>query len=200
MPRPDLEVAQIFCHHGPDYRKNQCLSPGQHKAMRDIERCRTARLGGHVDVCSQGCGYLAISYNSCRNRHCPKCQTLAKERWLAARRAELLPVPYYHLVFTLPHELNALAQGNPRRLYAMLFAAASEPLVDFGLGIIAARIEKGTGHRHEHGVLAPVRTYESPIDRRFEEAGFESIATVTLLLKETLVRVAEPALVPAGVR
>ena len=71
-------------------------------------------------------------YHSCRNRHCPKCQTRAKERWLAARRAELLPVPYCHLVFTLPHEVNALAQGNPRALYAMLFAAASETLIEFG--------------------------------------------------------------------
>lgn len=104
-------------------------------------------------------------------------------------------------------QLDALVQVGVAKEdqphYVKLIArpgANVEPLVDFGLGIIAARIEKGTGHRHEHGVLAPVRTYESPIDRRFEEAGFESIATVTLLLKETLVRVAEPALVPAGVR
>ena len=83
MTRPALEVAQIFCRHGPEYRQNHGLTPAQHQAMRDIERCRTTRLGGHLDVCSQGCGYLAISYNSCRNRHCPKCQSLTQAKWLA---------------------------------------------------------------------------------------------------------------------
>ena len=85
MTRPALEVAQIFRHHGPEYRKNHGLTPAQHQAMRAIERCRTARLGGHLDTCSRGCGYLAISYNSCRNRHCPKCQSLKQAKWLAAR-------------------------------------------------------------------------------------------------------------------
>lgn len=99
--------------------------------MRAIEACRTERLGGHVERCD-ACGMLRYRYHSCRNRHCPKCQTLAKERWLAARRAELLPVPYFHLVFTLPHELNALAQGNPALIYSLLFEAVSATLIEFG--------------------------------------------------------------------
>ncbi|HEY9073633.1 MAG TPA: IS91 family transposase [Desulfobaccales bacterium] len=131
MPRPALEVAQIFRHYGPDYRKNQRLSPGQHKAMRDIERCRTARLGGHVDVCSQGCGYLAISYNSCRNRHCPKCQSLQQAKWLAERLERLLPTHYFHLVVTLPHELNPLVLYNPELVFNLLFASVSGALLQF---------------------------------------------------------------------
>jgi hypothetical protein len=131
MARPALEVAQIFCHHGPDYRKNQRLSPEQHKAMRDIEHCRTARLGGHLDSCSHGCGYLAISYNSCRNRHCPKCQSLKQAKWLAERLERLLPTHYFHLVVTLPHELNPLALYNPELVFNLLFEAASRALLQF---------------------------------------------------------------------
>ena len=99
--------------------------------MRAIEACRTVALGGHVERC-EACGALGYHYHSCRNRHCPKCQTLAKERWLAARRAELLPVPYFHLVFTLPHELNALAQANPRAIYRLLFQSVADTLIEFG--------------------------------------------------------------------
>ena len=131
MTRPALEVAQIFRHHGPEYRKNHGLSPAQHRAMRDIERCRTARLGGHVDVCSHSCGYLAISYNSCRNRHCPKCQSLKQAQWLAARLERLLPVPYFHLVVTLPHELKPLARFNPEPVFHLLFESASRALRQF---------------------------------------------------------------------
>jgi hypothetical protein len=131
MPRPALEVAQIFRHHGPDYRKNHRLTPEQHQAMRDIERCRTARLGGHVDSCSHGCGYLAISYNSCRNRHCPKCQSLKQAKWLAERLERLLPVHYFHLVVTLPHELNPLARFNPELVFNLLFESASRALLQF---------------------------------------------------------------------
>ncbi|MCJ7819537.1 MAG: IS91 family transposase, partial [Syntrophales bacterium] len=131
MTRPALEVAQIFRHHGPDYRENQRLSPVQHKTMRAIERCRTARLGGHVDLCSQGCGYLAISYNSCRNRHCPKCQSLKQAKWLAERLERLLPTNYFHLVVTLPHELNPLALYNPELVYNLLFESVSRALQQF---------------------------------------------------------------------
>ena len=99
--------------------------------MRAIEACRTEALGGHIERC-EACGRLRYHDHSCRNRHCPTCQTLAKERWLESRRAELLPVPYFHLVFTLPHELNALAQGNPRAIYALLFASVSATLIEFG--------------------------------------------------------------------
>ena len=128
---PKLELADIVRAHGAAFSAAHRLCAVQHRALRAIERCRTAALGGELRQCD-ACGTQRYVYHSCRNRHCPKCQTLAKERWLAARRAELLPVPYFHLVFTLPHELNALAQGNPRALYAMLFAAASETLVEFG--------------------------------------------------------------------
>lgn len=131
MPRPALEVAQIFRHHGPDYRENHRLSPEQHKAMRNIERCRTAHLGGHVDFCSHGCGYLAISYNSCRNRHCPKCQSLQQAKWLEARLERLLPTRYFHLVVTLPHELNPLVRLNPELVFNLLFEAASRALLQF---------------------------------------------------------------------
>jgi hypothetical protein len=106
------------------------LSRAQRRAMRAIETCRTAALGGHRETCDT-CGAERLAYNSCRNRHCPKCQTLAKERWLAARRAELLPVEYFHVVFTLPHALNALAQGNPRVLYALLFRTVAATLTTF---------------------------------------------------------------------
>jgi len=126
-----VELADIVRAHGAAFRAAHRLCAVQHRALRAIEQCRTAALGGELRQCD-ACGTKRYVYHSCRNRHCPKCQTRAKERWLAARRAELLPVPYYHLVFTLPHELNALAQGNPREIYTMLFAAASETLVEFG--------------------------------------------------------------------
>jgi len=99
--------------------------------MRAIETCRTAELGGQLEQCER-CGAQVLRFHSCRNRHCPKCQTLAKERWVQARCAELLPVPYFHLVFTLPHALNPLAQGNPQTVYRLLFQAAAETLQAFG--------------------------------------------------------------------
>jgi len=126
-----VEVADIFRAHGPAYRHTHALARAPRRAMQAIETCRTAALGGHRETCDT-CGADRIAYNSCRNRHCPKCQTLAKERWLAARRAELLPVQYFHVVFTLPHALNALAQGNPRVLYTLLFHAVAATLTTFG--------------------------------------------------------------------
>ncbi len=129
MSRPALEVAQIFRRHGPEYRKNHRLSRPQRQAMRDIEQCRTASLGGHLDACSQGCGYSAISYNSCRNRHCPKCQSLKQAKWLAERRERLLPTRYFHLVVTLPHELQPLTRDNPELVYNLLFESASRALL-----------------------------------------------------------------------
>ena len=143
MPRPDLEVSQIFRHHGPDYRENHRLNPEQHKAMGDIERCRTAHLGGHVDVCSHGCGYFAISYNSCRNRHCPKCQSLQQARWLAARLERLLPTRYFHLVVTLPHELNPVARFNQKLVFNLLFEAASRALLQFARDYERLRAQVG---------------------------------------------------------
>jgi hypothetical protein len=130
-PRPAVEVADIFRAHGAAYRQAHVLARAQRRAMQAIETCRTAALGGHRQTCDT-CGAERLAYNSCRNRHCPKCQTLAKERWIEARRADLLPVEYFHVVFTLPHALNALAQGNPRVLYPLLFHAVAATLTTFG--------------------------------------------------------------------
>lgn len=124
------EVADIFRQYGEQYRLSNYLSSEQTKAMRHIEMCRTAALGGHVDVCDL-CGFEKISYNSCRNRHCPKCQTLAKEQWLNDRKAELLPCQYFHNVFTLPHELNPLILSNKKIMLGILFAAVKETLQVF---------------------------------------------------------------------
>jgi len=129
--RPAVEVADIFRAHGAAYRDTHPLSRAQRRAMQAIETCRTAALGGHRETCDT-CGAERLAYNSCRNRHCPKCQTLAKERWLTARQAELLPVEYFHVVFTLPHALNPLAQGNPRVIYTLLFRAVAATLTTFG--------------------------------------------------------------------
>jgi putative transposase/transposase-like zinc-binding protein len=125
--RPPLEVADIFRQHGSDFRLTHPLSPEQRRVMRAIEVCRTSVLGGHVDQCD-ACSYQRVSYNSCRNRHCPKCQSLAKARWLEARMADLLPVEYFHVVFTLPEQLASLALQNKRVVYNILFATAAETL------------------------------------------------------------------------
>ena len=109
--KPTLEVGDIFRKYGVEYRQSHAMSLPQLKAMSAISHCRTGALGGHKDQCDH-CGHIHISYNSCRNRHCPKCQSLAKERWLEARKAELLPVPYFHVVCTLPEELNPMVRGN----------------------------------------------------------------------------------------
>ena len=126
-----FELADIVRAHGAAFSASHHLCSLQHRALRAIEYCRTAALGGELRQCD-ACGTQRYVYHSCRNRHCPKCQTRAKERWLDARRAELLPVPYYHLVFTLPHELNTLGQYRPGDIYSMLFGAASETLLEFG--------------------------------------------------------------------
>jgi len=163
--RVKVELASVFARHGAAYQATHRLVPVQVRAIAAIQACRTAALGGHIEQCD-ACGRLRYHYHSCRNRHCPKCQTLAKERWLAARRAELLPVPYFHLVFTLPHELNALAQGNPRALYGLLFQSVSDSLTEFGEnprwlgGAIAATLVLHTWgqnlgqHLHIHALIA----------------------------------------------
>ena len=126
-----LELADIVRASGADYRRTHRLSRVQHRALDAIAACRTAALGGHRAVCA-ACGAERITYNSCRNRHCPKCQRVATERWLAARRAEVLPIPYFHVVFTLPHALNPLAQSHPRLIYRLLFESAASTLLRFG--------------------------------------------------------------------
>lgn len=132
MNRPPFEVADIIRAIGKGFiEKNQSWLTGLHrKVLSAIDRCRTAALGGHRDRCSR-CGYqTAISYNSCRNRHCPKCQTNARDKWLAARQGELLAVPYVHVVFTLPHELAPLALHNKKIVYALLFRASAATLLE----------------------------------------------------------------------
>ena len=126
-----VEVADIFRTHGAAYQQQHRLSGGQRRVMQDIIACRTAALGGQLAQCDH-CGAEVPRYHSCQNRHCPKCQTLAKVRWVDARLRDLLPIPYFHCVFTLPHTLNPLAQGNPRLLYGLLFQAAAATLQTFG--------------------------------------------------------------------
>jgi Putative transposase/Transposase zinc-binding domain len=132
MPRPTLEVADIFRGHGPAWRaaNRGHVSLGQLKVMSAIERCRTAALGGHVLRCeNDACGYTAIAYNSCRNRHCPKCQGAAAREWMAARATELLPVPYFHVVFTLPAAIGDIAYQNKAVIYDRLFRASAETML-----------------------------------------------------------------------
>ncbi|MFI5327901.1 MAG: IS91 family transposase, partial [Candidatus Rokuibacteriota bacterium] len=117
--------------HGEAYRLAHVLAPAERKAFDAILACRTARLGGHLDVCD-ACGHAAPSYNSCRNRHCPKCQSLRQARWIEARKERLLPVHYFHVVFTMPAQLRGLARRNPVALYDLLFAAASRTLLALG--------------------------------------------------------------------
>lgn len=126
-----IEVQDIFRAHGEEYRSKHKLPYQTLKVMTAIEACRTAELGGHIDECDE-CGHIRISYNSCRNRHCPKCQTLAKERWLEDRKEDLLPVGYFHVVFTIPEELNYLALTNQKVIYPILFKAVAETLLELG--------------------------------------------------------------------
>lgn len=154
VPTSNLEVAHIFRLYGEEYRQGHRLSRTQLRVMRAIETCRTAALGGHVDECDE-CGAQSISYNSCRNRHCPKCQGLDRQKWLEQRRGELLPVPYFHIVFTVPEELNALALTNPKWFYDLLFESASKTLLE-----IAAE-PKHLGA--QIGVLAVLHTWSQTL-------------------------------------
>jgi hypothetical protein len=164
--RPALEVADIFREHGPTWREAQRghLSLGQLKVMSAITQCRTAALGGHVLRCD-GCGTDQVSYNSCRNRHCPKCQSTAAQRWLDARQADLLPVEYYHVVFTLPAPIADIAYTNKAAIYGLLFDVAAEVLQTIAADPrhLGARIGATlvlhtwgsalTHHPHVHGIV-----------------------------------------------
>ncbi len=164
--RPVLEVADVFRVQGPSYRLAQAghLSLGQLKVMSAIEACRTAELGGHVERC-EDCAHVQVAYNSCRNRHCPRCQGAAAKRWLEAREAELLPVAYYHVVFTLPAEIADIAFHNKAVVYDILFKAASETLLTIAadpkhlgarIGVTAVLHSWGsalTHHPHVHCIV-----------------------------------------------
>jgi putative transposase/transposase-like zinc-binding protein len=161
-----LEVADIFRIHGPAWRQAQRthLSAAQLKVMSAIERCRSAALGGHVLRC-EGCGSDQVAYNSCRNRHCPKCQSAAARGWLQARQSDLLPVEYYHVVFTLPAPIGAIAYQNKAPIYGLLFDVAAETLLTIGadskhlgarLGATLVLHTWGsalTHHPHVHGIV-----------------------------------------------
>ena len=164
--RPDLEVADIFRSAGPAYRVAHTghLSLAQLKVMTAIEHCRTPALGGHVEACTD-CGHWRVAYNSCRNRHCPKCQGAAARTWLAEREADLLPVGYFHVVFTLPAEIAAIAFHNKAVVYDLLFKAASETMLTIAadpkhlgarIGITAVLHTWGsalTHHPHVHMIV-----------------------------------------------
>jgi rubrerythrin len=166
MGRPALEVADIFRAHGSAWRQTQQghLSLGQLKVMSAIEQCRSAALGGHVLRCD-ACEHVQIAYNSCRNRHCPKCQARAARRWLEARQADLLPVEYYHVVFTLPAPIAAIAYSNKAVIYALLFAVAAETLrtiaadpkhlgAEVGVTLVLHTWGSAlTHHPHVHGIV-----------------------------------------------
>src|SRR6266545_7521193 len=166
MSRPALEVADIFRDHGAAWRKANAghVSLDQLKVMSAIARCRTAALGGHVERCDD-CSYTTIAYNSCRNRHCPKCQGAAARQWLAARQADLLPVEYYHVVFTLPAPIADIAYQNKAVVYGLLFDVAAETLLTIAADPkhLGARIGATlvlhtwgsalTHHPHVHGIV-----------------------------------------------
>src|SRR5688572_6822413 len=166
MARPALEVADIFRGHGAVWRDANAghVSLGQLQVMSAIESCRTAALGGHVEQC-EACGHTQIAYNSCRNRHCPKCQGAAARDWLAERQADLLPVPYFHLVFTLPAAIADIAYQNKAGIYDALFKASSEALLTIAadpkhlgarIGVTAVLHTWGsamTHHPHVHMIV-----------------------------------------------
>ncbi len=166
MARPALEVAEIFRGHGPAWREANAghVSLDQLKVMSAIESCRTAALGGHVLRCEK-CSHTAISYNSCRNRHCPKCQGTAAKEWLAEREAELLPVPYFHVVFTLPARIADIAYQNKAVIYDLLLKVSAETLIAIAadpqrlgarIGILSVLHTWGsalTHHPHVHMIV-----------------------------------------------
>jgi hypothetical protein len=150
------ELADIFRQYGEDYRKTHRLPAVHRKVMRAVEVCGTAELGGHLKQCDR-CGFEHPSYNSCRNRHCPKCQSLAKAKWLEKQSAELLPVGYFHLVFTLPHLLNGLILAHKKILLSLLFKAVSETLLEFGQRRFGGTV----------GIIAVLHTWDQKLQDHF---------------------------------
>lgn len=152
LNKPKWEIADIFRLHSKQYRDSHSLPLSHLKVMHSIEVCRTAYLGGHVEKCDS-CEYERHAYNSCRNRHCPKCQTLTKAKWLEARKSEILPVGYFHTVFTLPHEINPVALCNQKIIFDMLFKAVPETLLEFGRNNLGGNI----------GFLAILHTWDQTL-------------------------------------
>ena len=150
------EVADILHHHLDDYKAKYPLWPEHRKIVSDLLNCRTAHLGGHIERCDN-CGLVRITYHSCRNRHCPKCQHMPRERWLEKRKDEILPVSYFHVVFTLPHELNTVILNNKKVMFNILFTAASKTLLTFGK-------DKLTG---APGFLAVLHTWDQKLNAHF---------------------------------
>jgi predicted Zn-ribbon and HTH transcriptional regulator len=150
------ELADIFRSHGESYRKTHPLAASHRKVMRAVEVCRTKDLGGHLKQCDT-CGFEHPTYNSCRNRHCPKCQSLAKAKWLEKQTAELLPVGYFHLVFALPHEFNRLILAHKKILLALLFKAVSETLLEFGQRHLGGTV----------GIIAVLHTWDQTLKDHF---------------------------------
>jgi len=161
-----IELADVLNRYGDAYMRDHYLRSSQAKVVNAIRCCRTAALGGHCEWCS-GCGFLRYAYHSCRNRHCPKCQTLAKQQWVLLRRRELLPVPYFHNVFTLPHELNPIilyCEENQRLLLNLLFQATAQTLLAFGRKNLGGQVgftlvlhtwdQQLRPHFHVHAVIA----------------------------------------------
>jgi len=156
VKKPALEIAHILQHHLEDYKRQYRLGPEHQKILSDLLNCRTAKMGGRVERCDT-CGSLRILYHSCRNRHCPKCQHMPRERWLAKRQAEILPVNYFHVVFTLPHELNAVILNHKKLMLNGLFAAASQTLLRFGQNELGGRL----------GFLAVLHTWDQTLKAHF---------------------------------
>ena len=192
-PTDGRELADIIRRYGPAYRRDHRLSPDQNKTLCAIKTCRTSELGGHAQSCRR-CGYKRYSYNSCRNRHCPKCQTLTKARWIEDRKAELLPAPYFHVVFSLPHELNALVLYNRRIMINMLFSAASQTLTDFGRNNLGGRLgftlilhtwdQKLNAHFHLHCLIAGgALVGDDPASRRWVSTSPKFLLPVRALSK-----------------
>jgi len=158
-----LEVAHILRKHIADYQGQYPLWSEHRKIVFDLLNCRTADLGGHIDRCDR-CGMMRISYHSCRNRHCPKCQHMPRERWLAKRKDEILPTRYFHVVFTVPHELNLVILNNKRVMLNILFKAASQTLLTFGENALGGKLgfvttlhtwdQKLKAHFHLHCLVA----------------------------------------------
>jgi hypothetical protein len=195
MSRPPLEVADVFRLHGEQYRsKHKGLATVQYRAMRAIERCRTAALGGHVSECDR-CGHRVISYNSCRNRNCPKCQSSAAKRWLEKRTEEVLPVPYFHVVFTVPQQIAKIALGNQKAIYRILFRCVCQTLLEIAadrrhlggeIGFLAILHTWGQNleyHPHIHCVIPGVVLRADGKCKRTRERFFLAVAVLSKLFR-----------------